>query len=87
MPHSVLFILQTPENIQPVGRCIRRQEIRNCIRLPSRATKEFHRPFNADVLNVTIVAGVRLVDVFKLANESERCFGAFHTSGKYKRSA
>ncbi len=85
-PPDSFLICQTAKNIQPIGRRIRCQKIRNCILRASRTAKEVHWPFgDTFLLYVTILAGIIFRDVFKLSNERERCFGTLSALGKCKR--
>jgi hypothetical protein len=85
-PPDSFLICQTAKNIQPIGRRIRCQKIRNRVRRASRTAKEFHWPFgDAYVLNVTVLAGIVFRDIFELSNERERRFGTYGALGKRKR--
>src|ERR1700726_4397499 len=54
----------------------RRQEIWNRIRSATRAAKKLYWPFGAALfLDVTIVAGIGFVNVFKLSNRRVQCVG------------
>ena len=66
-----------PQNIQPVCRRIRRQEIRDGMCRPSGSTEKFDGPFrDPRFALMNVLARLRFVDVFALQHQGERRLGA-----------
>lgn len=58
-----------------MGRGVRREEVRDRVRRPSRTAEELDRPFGDPLRRHVVVAGVRLVDVLALEDQGARLFG------------
>lgn len=82
---SISSSSQSSEDVEAVLRCIRRQEVRDCVRCSSRAEKELDGPLGETLFfYVAIFTWTRFIDVLGLPYEYQRFFGPRGAAGKLR---
>lgn len=67
--------LKTAQDVQPVRWRLWREEVWDRAGGPARTVQKFHGPFrHAFLVDVAILAGLRLVELFALQDERQWCF-------------